>query len=60
MPLHHLLARHLLDWKQRTPYAADSDFIFPSLKARGKVPLSASIFVADHPSTGSKSSGSEN
>jgi len=60
VPLHHLLARHLLDWKQRTPYAADSDFIFPSLKARGKVPLSASIFVADHPSTGSKSSGSEN
>jgi len=57
VPLHHLLARHLLDWKQRTPYAADSDFIFPSLKARGKVPLSASIFVADHLRPAAKAAG---
>jgi integrase len=26
----------------------ETDFVFPSLKERGRVPLSASIFVADH------------
>ena len=57
VPLHPLLADHLRDWKQRTPYAADSDFIFPSLKARGKVPLSASIFVADHLRPAAKAAG---
>jgi integrase len=29
-------------------YPKDGDFVFPSLKARGIVPLSASISVADH------------
>jgi integrase len=32
----------------QTPYAKSGDFVFPSLKAAGRVPLSASIFVADH------------
>ena len=48
VPLHPLLAGHLRDWKQRTPYPAATDFVFPSRKAKGKVPLSSSIFVADH------------
>jgi integrase len=26
----------------------ESDFVFPSFRARGRVPLSSSIFVADH------------
>jgi integrase len=30
------------------PYAGDADFVFPSVKASGKVPLSASSFVKDH------------
>lgn len=48
VPLHPLLAEHLRDWQARTPYANDADFVFPSLKGKGRVPLSASIFVADH------------
>jgi integrase len=40
-----------------SPYARDGDFVFPSLKARGRVPLSASIFVADHLRPAAKKSG---
>jgi len=48
VPLHSVLAYHLRHWQAQTPYAKDTDFVFPSPKARGRVPLSASIFVADH------------
>lgn len=48
VPLHPTLAAHLQDWKQQTPYSKDADFVFPSLKESGKVPLTASTFVADH------------
>jgi len=48
VPLHPILAAHLRSWREQSPYAKDWDFVFPSLKARGRVPLSASIFVADH------------
>jgi integrase len=32
-------------WRERTPYAKDSDFVFPSFRLKGKKPLSASIMV---------------
>ncbi len=48
VPLHPVLAQSLKAWLARTPYAKETDFVFPSMKALGKVPLSASIFVADH------------
>ncbi len=48
VPLHPMLAGHLQDWKRQTPYGKDADFVFPSFKASGKVPLTASTFVADH------------
>lgn len=48
VPLHPVLAQSLKEWRTQTPYAKEMDFVFPSLKAQGKVPLSASIFVADH------------
>jgi integrase len=48
VPLHYRLARHLRAWRRRTPYWRDSDFVFPSFKASGKVPLSGGIFAADH------------
>jgi integrase len=48
VPLHARLARHLRAWRKRTPYWRDSDFVFPSLKAEGKKPLSGGIFTADH------------
>ena len=48
VPLHAVLAHFLREWRAQTPFAADEDFVFPSLRAKGRVPLSASIFVADH------------
>jgi len=48
VPMHTILAAHLTVWRQQTPYAKETDFVFPSFKAEGKVPLSGSIFVGDH------------
>jgi integrase len=36
------------EWHLQTPHGRKYDFVFPSLKCAGKVPLSASIFVADY------------
>src|SRR5260370_38841567 len=43
--MHPLLAGFLLAWRERTKYAKESDYVFPSVKLRGKKPLSASIMV---------------
>jgi integrase len=48
VPLHPRLGRHLKAWRSRTPYGKDADFVFPSFKANGRVPLSPAVFVADH------------
>lgn len=47
-PMHPVLRESLKDWHNQTPYGKNSDFVFPSFKCFGKVPLSASIFVADY------------
>jgi integrase len=57
VPLHPILAAHLLSWLEQSPYTKSGDFVFPSLKARGRVPLSASIFVADHLRPAAKKAG---
>src|ERR1700722_492908 len=46
--LHPVLACQLMEWHAQTPYAKATDFIFPSLKAEVRVPLSPAVFVADH------------
>jgi integrase len=48
VPLHPALAYHLKEWHAQTPFAKETDFIFPSLKKEGRVPLSPAVFVADH------------
>ena len=48
VPMHPVLRESFKDWHKQTPYRKKSDFVFPSFKCFGKVPLSASIFVADH------------
>ncbi len=45
VPMHPLLAGFLLAWHERTKYAKESDYVFPSVKLRGKKPLSASIMA---------------
>ena len=57
VPLHPILTAHLRAWRGQSPYAKDGDFVFPSLKARGRVPLSASVFVADHLRPAAKKAG---
>jgi integrase len=57
VPLHPILAAHLHSWREQSPYVKDADFVFPSLKARGRVPLSASIFVAAHLRPAAKKAG---
>jgi integrase len=47
VPLGELLADALRGWNQNTPYGKSDDWVFPSLKLKGKTPLSASIMAAD-------------
>ena len=57
VPMHSVLAAFLLEWHEQTPYGKDTDFVFPSLRAEGKVPLSPAMFVADHLRTAAKATG---
>jgi integrase len=57
VPLHPRLARHLRAWRDRTPYGRDTDFVFPSFKEGGRVPLSAGIFAGDHLRLAAKTAG---
>jgi len=55
--LHPILAKYLKDWRAQTPHSKVSDFVFPSLSKFGRVPISASIFVADHLRPAAKGAG---
>jgi integrase len=57
VPLHPTLVGHLRTWREQSLYSKDTDFAFPSLRARGRVPLSASVFVADHLRKAAKKAG---
>jgi Phage integrase family len=35
----------LLAWREKTPFAKETDFVFPSVRLKGKKPLSASVMV---------------
>ena len=47
VPLGGLLADALRTWFQQTPYGKPEDWVFQSMKLKGKKPLSASIMAAD-------------
>ena len=47
VPLGDLLADALRGWNQNTLYPKSDDWIFPSMKLKGKKPLTASIMAAD-------------
>jgi integrase len=57
VPMHPVLANHLRTWHRQTPHAKDTDFVFPSLRANGRKPLTASVFVADHLRPAAKAAG---
>lgn len=48
VPMHPLLAAHLLVWRKETLYPSDDDFVFPSLRLKGKKPPVANMLVADY------------
>jgi integrase len=57
VPLHPVLAGHLRAWQRLTTYAKTTDFLFPSMRAKGRKPLCSSIFVADHLRPAAKKAG---
>ena len=57
VPLHPVLANHLRGWRNQTPHKKEEDFVFPSVRAHGRVPLSASIFVSDYLRPAAKTAG---
>lgn len=39
MPMHPALKSALLEWKEQSPYVAPTDFVFPSMRRKGRTPL---------------------
>lgn len=48
VPMHSLLAVHLLAWRKETLYPANEDLVFPSLRLKGKKPPAANMLVSDY------------
>jgi integrase len=48
VPMHPVLAQCLLDWRKESLYFEDSDWVFASIKAKGKIPRTASICAQDY------------
>jgi integrase len=48
VPLHPLLGTFMLRWKQETTYSEPIDWVFPSIRMRGKQRRTASILVEDY------------
>jgi len=57
VPLGRVLAHYLREWLKQTPYAKPTDFVFPSIKESGRVPICASVFCADHLRPAAKKAG---
>jgi hypothetical protein len=45
VPMHPLLVEFLLARRDKMPLVKDTDFVFPSVRLKGKKPLSGSIMV---------------
>ncbi|HTV55358.1 MAG TPA: site-specific integrase [Terriglobia bacterium] len=57
VPMHPALSAHLRQWRKQSPHAKETDFVFPSLTADGKVPLNACSFVKKHLRPAAKAAG---
>jgi len=56
-PMGRVLTHYLREWHKQTPYAKPTDFVFPSIKESGRVPICASVFCADHLRLAAKAAG---
>jgi len=45
VPLHGSVSAALIEWRRESPYNADGDFLFPSLRLNGTVPLSPDMVL---------------
>jgi len=57
VPMGRVLTHYLREWRKQTPYAKPTDFVFPSIKESGRVPICASVFCADHLRPAAKAAG---
>lgn len=48
VPLHPLLAEFMIRWKEETEYPKPDDWVFPSLRLKGKQPRVANMLVEDY------------
>lgn len=48
VPLHPLLAQFMIRWKEKTEYPKPDDWVFPSLRLKGKQPRVANMLVEDY------------
>ena len=48
VPLHPLLAAHLLNWRRETPYSKEEELVFPSFKLKRRKPPRANMLLSDH------------
>jgi len=48
VPLHPLLSEFMLCWNRRTPSSQPSDWVFPSIRLKGKQPRVANMLVEDY------------
>jgi integrase len=48
VPLHPLLAEFMIRWKEKTRYSKPTDWVFPSLRLKGKQPRVANMLVEDY------------
>jgi integrase len=56
-PMGRVSMHYLLEWRSQTPYGRPSDFVFPSLQKRGRVPICASVFCRVHLRPAAKKAG---
>jgi integrase len=54
-----VLTHYLTEWRKQTPYGKEDDFVFPSLKMRGNVPISSSAFDNDHLRPAARNAGAK-
>jgi integrase len=57
VPMGRVLTHFLREWHKQTPYAKPTDFVFPSIKESGRVPICSSVFCADHLRPAAKAAG---
>ena len=57
VPMGRVLTHYLREWHKQTPYAKPTDFVFPSIKESGRVPICASVFCGDHLRPAAKAAG---